>query len=361
MIVVEVLLALPRLLDRRQRRAAVAARVAIRNGLGSVLLVVEDTRVGAVEVRLLERRVRQFAEPIARLGGDHGKDVGSDVPPAEGVRVPVGLDGGYLGVVVVEVVVRRADEFLGDRVSQQDREDSVLGSVILVLVERWIEVRERSSPADGAVGERLTQQNQGVLHKVLVRQQGGEEVPGPLAGEADRGVVTVVGHVRSDEDPLREFVVLQIVVEQREVLGLRQTVFVVGDGIVDDEGACSPVSTDEACRDAGSIENSLVLSHVVLLAGLLIDPGHALKARVRHVLLILAPADSLVFQNIHDGRHVGRDPEEGIIVHAKVLSTNRADIIGLPAQTGRSVPDPGHVVFPWILTMDGSRRSTRSG
>jgi hypothetical protein len=86
MVVILILLALPRCLDSRESGAAVAARVAVRNGLRRPGLRVEDAVVGAVEVSLRKVRGRgPFAEFVAGLGCDVSEDVGTDVPASQGV------------------------------------------------------------------------------------------------------------------------------------------------------------------------------------------------------------------------------------------------------------------------------------
>lgn len=89
--------------------------------------------------------------------------------------LPVGLDGGELGVVVVVVVVGGSHEVLGDGVPEEDAEDAVLDGVGLVLVE----------------GD----EDQGVVEEARVLEEGLEEGSEPDPGHGDGGVVTVGGHV----------------------------------------------------------------------------------------------------------------------------------------------------------------------
>jgi hypothetical protein len=157
---------------------------------------------------------------------DIGEDVGADIEATEGVEVPdegligvgankkkvwnipVSLDGGDLGVVVVVVVVGGAFEVLWDSVTEEDAEDAVLDGVGLVLVE----------------GDK----NKGVVHEVLIVQEGGKKGLQPLASNRNRGIMAIRGHVGgwsvstseylgifelTDEQPLREFVCLEILVE----------------------------------------------------------------------------------------------------------------------------------------------------
>jgi len=152
-----------------------------------------------------------------RVLGDVAEDVGADVVAAEGVGVPVGLDGGNLGVVVVEVGVGGADKLRGDGVTEKDREGPVLLRVRAVLVE----------------GD----QDHGVLHEVLVIEERLEEGLEPGTSCADGGVVSIAGHVWCDEHPLWQLVGLQVLLEHGEVLDLGETVRVVGNGVKQDRWA----------------------------------------------------------------------------------------------------------------------------
>ena len=104
------------------------------------MLIVKDTGIRRVEIGLVEGRVLQSPDAIARLGCDERVHVRANVPAAEGVEIPIGFDGGDLRVVVVEVGVGRSDQLLRDRVAQQDREYPVLLRVFFVLVECWNQV-----------------------------------------------------------------------------------------------------------------------------------------------------------------------------------------------------------------------------
>jgi hypothetical protein len=122
---------------------------------------------------------------------DIGEDVGADVEAAEGVEVPeeglvggcikkewnmpVSLDGGDLGVVIVIVVVGGALKVLRDSIAEEDTEDAVLDGVGLVLIE----------------GD----EHKSVVHEVLVVQERGKEGLQPLASNRDGGIMAIRGHV----------------------------------------------------------------------------------------------------------------------------------------------------------------------
>lgn len=109
-------------------------------------------------------------------------------------------------------------------------------------------------------------------------------------------------------NPLREFLGLKIAVELGQVLILGQSIS-TGVGVVD--------------------YGRVVLSDVVVCLGLLIDPGLSFKSRIWHVLLVLRPGNTLILQQIDDAGDIARNLVEIIIVHAKVVTTNRGNVVGL--------------------------------
>lgn len=144
MIIVLILLADPSVLDGRQGSSAIPARMAVRHWLRGIFLGVEDPRVRGVEVGFIEWWVLQFPKAITGLGRDEREHVGTNVPTAEGIEIPVGLDSGDLGIVIVEVIIRCSDELLWDGISKKNGECPVLIGVVFVLVEGWTEVRRCS-------------------------------------------------------------------------------------------------------------------------------------------------------------------------------------------------------------------------
>lgn len=161
MIVILALLLNPLSLDSRESSTSIAVGMAVRNWCWSPRLRVEDTGVGVVEVAVSEIWLRvPGSQSVSGVGSDVGEDICADVPAAESVEIPVGLDGGDLGVVVVEVGVSSTHKMLGDSITEENTENAVLDGVGLVLVE----------------GD----EDQGALHEVLVVQQRGQEVLEPL-------------------------------------------------------------------------------------------------------------------------------------------------------------------------------------
>lgn len=293
---------LPGLLDGGQdgaaREAAVERQVGSRVlGIVALALLVEDTGVRGVPVVAVGGGGgRPLAEAVASLLGNKVEDVGADIPAAQGVEAPVGLDCGNLTVVVVEVVVGGAHKVLGDGVTEQDSENLVALGIGLALIP----------------GE----QNKGVVHEVLVVEERLEESTAPLAGNANVGVVAVRGHVGGDEHPLGQLVLLEVLVEHGaagvdhgQVLDLRQALLVVGD---------------TAGQDGG-----VVLADVVVGTSLGVDVLEALVAGVGHVLLVVAPRDAAVLEQVDDGRHVEVERVQVIVLHAKVVTSNGGHVVGL--------------------------------
>lgn len=257
---------------------------------GVAAIAVEVARVREVPEHALKLLLRRpLADLVARLLANHLEDVGADVPTSKGGEIPVGLDGGNLRVMVVEAVVGGADKVLGNGIADEDGEDVVLDSVGLVLI-----------PGD---------QDERVVHEVLVLHERPQERTAPSTGDSSRGVVAVGGHVGGDEHPLGQLVCLQILVEHGllgvnhgEVLDLRQALLRAGHLVNQDGG--------------------VVLSNVVVGSVLLVHPAEALVPRVRHVLLVHAPGDATVLEQVNDGGDVGIGAIEGIVLHAKVVTGN---------------------------------------
>jgi hypothetical protein len=161
-----VLLADPLLLDRRKNSASIDEGKGVGYWLSSPGLRIEDSRVRGVEEAVSERwGTAPLADMVTRLGGDMFENVGSDVPSAESVQVPVCFDGGDFGIVVIEVGVGGANEVVGDGVTKENGENSILDSISLVLVE-----------AD---------EHEGVFHEVAVVQERSEEILEPFPRDSN--------------------------------------------------------------------------------------------------------------------------------------------------------------------------------
>lgn len=110
---------------------------------------------------------------VTGLLADKVEDVGLDVEAAESVQVPVGLDSGDLGVVVVVVCVSGAHERVRHGITEDQAEDTVALGVSLSLIE--------SDEDESAVPEA----------GLLVVDQRLEEIAAPLSGNSDGGVVAI--------------------------------------------------------------------------------------------------------------------------------------------------------------------------
>ena len=110
---------------------------------------------------------------VTGLLADKVEDVGLDVEAAESVQVPVGLDSGNFGVMVVIVGISGADERVRHGITENQAEDAVALGVSLGLVEG--DEDQSAVPEAG----------------LLVVYQRLEEIAAPLSSNGDGGVVTI--------------------------------------------------------------------------------------------------------------------------------------------------------------------------
>ena len=118
--------------------------------------------------------------------------------------------------------------------------------------------------------------------------------------------MTVGCHVGGDEHPLGELIIFEILIEQGRVLDLGKTVWCVADRVVEDLG--------------------VVLAHIVVCSSLLVDPGESLIARVRHILLVQTPANSLVLEEINNGGDVCWNLGEWVTVKTEIITVSESVI-----------------------------------
>ncbi len=198
----------PRQLNSRQNRPPILRSQNIRHRLRRKLASrVENPRITSIERHLTERdgtRAAPLLDAIASLLANELEDVSADVVAAEGMQIPVRFNGAQFRVVVVEAGVGGSFEMGRHGVAEEDGEDAVGERVACVLVE----------------GD----QDEGVGHEALVGEEGLEEAAEEVASYCYGGVVAVGGHVGRDEDPLGEFVVLEIFEEEGCVFDLFETV-----------------------------------------------------------------------------------------------------------------------------------------
>jgi hypothetical protein len=142
----------------------------------------ESGNFGVVAEGAIERAVEEVAAVGARssvpggvlissLVSDEGEDVGTDIPATKSVQVPVGLNSADFRVVIVELRISGTDELLGNSITEDDAEDTVLEGVSVRFVK--------------------SDQNQGVLHEMLVVEKGLQEVTSPGTSSSDTRVMTI--------------------------------------------------------------------------------------------------------------------------------------------------------------------------
>lgn len=217
---------------------------------------------------------------VAGLVSDEREDVGAAVPAAEGGEGEVRLHGREGGVVRVECCVGCAVEGCGDGAAEQDGKDAVGGGVVLVFVE----------------GE----EDQRVFTKVIIGEEGRQERARPGAGDADGGVVAVVGHVRRHKGPLWKSLDSEIVREAGEVLEEGAARGVAGYGVEEDEG--------------------VVLADVGVRVRELVGVVEPFEAGVWEGLHVLGPCDAFGVEQISDRGNVGGDGDEVVVVKAEVVA-----------------------------------------
>ena len=59
--------------------------------------------------------------------------------------------------------------------------------------------------------------------EVLVREQWLKEIASPLASNGDSTIMAIACHVRGDEHPLRQLIILEILLEEGHVLNVGQS------------------------------------------------------------------------------------------------------------------------------------------
>lgn len=226
---------------------------------------------------------------VSSLVGDNLEDVGTAVPATEGRKTKVSLDGSQGRVVGIESIIRSANQLLGDSTAEKDGEDLVVKGVVIGLVKG--EQDERLVPEVSVVFELLN------------------ETTLPDRGKGDVGIVSIVGHVGSNESPLRKSIVLNVRPQAREVLDLSSTGSISGNVVKEDE--------------------RVVLADVVVGMGLLVGVVVALETSMGEMLLVFAPRNPLSLQHINDGGDVLWNLVEVVVVHGKLVTSRSGGIVGL--------------------------------
>lgn len=152
-------------------------------------------------------------------------------------------------------------------------------------------------------------QHQGVVHEVVVLQQWGDEVSGPLTCNLDVSVVSIVGHIWSDDDVLWQLLVSQVLLEAGEVLHDGQSGRVRGVGVVQGKW--------------------VVLSDVVIGKGFLVGVVETEETGVWKMFLVGTEGDSLVIQQFSNRGNVLWQTDKSVIIQGEVVTTNRGHVVWL--------------------------------
>ena len=124
--------------DLAENLATVSNELGVGNGeSGNLVVVAEGARERAVEEMTAVGAGCSIPRGVlvTSLVRHEGEDVGTNVPTAKSVQVPVSLNSTDLRVVVVELRISGADELLGKSITEKETEDTVLEGVCVGLVE----------------------------------------------------------------------------------------------------------------------------------------------------------------------------------------------------------------------------------
>lgn len=98
-------------------------------------------------------------------------------------------------------------------------------------------------------------------------------------------------------------------------------------------------------QQSGMYGKGVLVFPDIIVSTLAVQILEPFKTSVRHVLLILRPADPLVFKHVHDGRDIFWDRIEIVVVHTKVFSSNAGDIIGFTWMRGGVIVAQNDALF----------------
>lgn len=246
----------------------------------------QGTGVGLVkrEVGLVDLVV-----DVTSLVGDNLQQVGTAIPATQGRKTPVGGDTGNGGVVSVEGIVLGTLEVFRNGTTNEDAEDTVVVGVGLVLIEG--------------------QKEESVVVEVLVLEQLGHPRTLPLSSKSYVGVMRIVGHVGSDESPLRKLLVLDIIFKVIKALDVTCTAAVGHNGVIKHQW--------------------VVLANVIIVISFLVRIVVALETGIGNVLLVFSPRDPLGVKQISNGGNVPRDLIEVIVIHSERVTASGSAVVGL--------------------------------
>jgi hypothetical protein len=256
-------------------------------------------------VRLIEEKVTNWdlrrADLVTSDFGNKVVDVGSNIPSSQSVQIPVGLNGGKVGVVGVNIVISGTDQRLWEDIRENDTHNSVGDGVGAILIE--------------------VNDKEGLVHEKLVIQQRRNECKQPIGTIRDSSIMSIVKHVGGDEDVLGKVIVGKVILESNKVLEDIHALLLFG------------VRIEQNRR--------IVLADVVVGAGTRVDILETLKACVWNVLLVGSEGDTLGSQKIPDIGNVRRDLVEVIVVHTEVVTTVDGTVVGLRWMGGTVIVSEG--------------------
>ena len=125
----------PNLYDTVQHSSSIYDQSRVWNGDRDDIDRVERSRVRRVQKGLAKRWVHERSDLVVSLFSHEGEDVSAYITPSESWQIPVGFDGGYLRIVVVEVAVSGSNEMLRDSATEYNVGHSVLYIVNSGLIE----------------------------------------------------------------------------------------------------------------------------------------------------------------------------------------------------------------------------------
>lgn len=108
----------PNLYDTLQHSSSIYDQFRVWNGELGDIDRVERSGVGWVQEGLAQRWLHERSNQIVGLFSHESEDVSTYITSSESRQIPVGFDGGYLGVVVIEVAVTGSNEMLGDSATE---------------------------------------------------------------------------------------------------------------------------------------------------------------------------------------------------------------------------------------------------
>lgn len=285
-----------------------------------------DCRVVVVSVRreravgrLVKVQIGWFNLPIGVTGlvRNNLEDIGATIPATQGRKPPVGGHTSNHRVVSVKGVILGANQFLGNGTSKKNGEDLVRDWIGFCLIERKND--ERLIPEGGVFELR-------------------NEIQFPGSSESDVGVVAIIGHIGGDESPLRKSATNDIGFKAGKILDLSKSGCIAGNAVKEDQ--------------------RVMFTNVVVGEGFLVGIVVTLEAGIWDLFLIFPPRNAFSVQQVSNGRDIGRNLVEVIVIHAEVVTPGGGTIIGLGGVSGSPVIGQRNSLFGQDLLVGVTSRST---